>query len=168
MTIFRGLALPTLLIIVLAFWTVRRMGAARTAAQETAALAATPDDGVIIPVRGLYWRGGGLFGGSAHNSIRPSLAVAPDGVRYRVLRRGTLPYAEIEHVDVRKGLFGFSLIFVSGRQVLAADVGDPATAKRALDALPRSTKLTAEAAILRDGNPSAATPGLRPYRGRVR
>lgn len=157
----------TLLILAAAIWTLRRLSA-RHAAARAAFMASAPVGGTMdVPVRWTYSRGGGLMGGKAKNNFGPELSIAGDGIHHRVLRRGVLPYGDIEHVDLRKTLLGMVLIFKSGggRHILAADVGDLAVAQRVLAALPRQIPLTNDAAIARDGNSAAATPGLRPYSG---
>lgn len=156
-----------LLILAAVIWMLRQRSA-RRAAERAAFMASSPVGGIIaVPVRSTYSRGGGLMGWKAYNSLGPELSIAGDGIYYRVLKRGMLPYGEIEHVDLRKTLFGLVLIFTSesGRRILATDVGDLAVAQRVLAALPKRIPLTEGAATARDGNPAAATPGLRPYRG---
>ena len=156
-----------LLILAAAVLTLRKLSARRVAARA-AFMASAPVGGIMdVPVRSTYSRSGGLLGGKAYNSLGPELSIAGDGIYYRVLRRGMLPYSDIEQVDLRKTLFGLVLIFTSksGWRILAADVGDIAVAQRVLAALPRRIPLTEDAATARDGNAAAATPGLRRYRG---
>ena len=156
-----------LLILAAAIWMLRRRSARRATARAVFMASAPVDGAMAVPVSSTYSRGGGLMGWKAYNSLGPELSIASDGIYYRVLKRGMLPYGDIEYVDVRKTLFGLVLIFVSesGRRILATDVGDRAVAQRVLAALPRRIPLTEDAATARDGNSAAATPGLRPYRG---
>jgi hypothetical protein len=144
---------------------VRRKATKRTplALPET-----SPDGTMIVPIRGLYLRRGGVAGGFSHNNINPRFAIAPVGIRYRVFREGWLPFSDVDHVEVRQR-FGFVyLLFVNaaGPRLLSVNVGDRGTAKNALEALPRTVALTPEAATLRDGTAAAGTSGLRLYGGR--
>jgi len=122
----------------------------------------------IVPVRGLYLRRGGILGGMSHNNLNPRLAIAPDGIRFRVFRESLLSFSHIDHVDVRER-FGLTyLLFVNavGPRLLSVSMGDRSNAKQLLEALPRNLALTPEAATLRDGAAVAGTPGLRRYSGR--
>jgi hypothetical protein len=126
------------------------------------------DGTMTVPVRALYLRRAGILGGASHNSINPRFAIAPDGIRFRVFRESRLPFPAIEHIEAREWLGRLHLLIVSAAnpRLLSVNVGDRATAKRVLDALPRSIALTAEAATIRDGVPTAGISGLRRYGGR--
>jgi hypothetical protein len=141
----------------------RKMAKAAPAAPEIAA-----DGTMLVPIRGLYLRRGGIMGGMTHNNINPSFAIAPDGIRFRVFLDSWLPFSNIEHVEVRER-FGFVYLLLvnsAGPRLLSVNVGNHGTAKHVLDALPRSVALTPEAATLRDGTAVAGTSGLRLYNGR--
>jgi hypothetical protein len=127
-----------------------------------------PDETMTVQVRGLYLRRGG-FGGESRNDLNPRFAIAPDGIHFKVFRESRLPFASIDHIDVREGFGRLHLLFVNGAnpRLLSVSVGDRATAKHVLDALPRSVTLTPEAATIRDGVPAAGVSGLRRYRGPV-
>jgi hypothetical protein len=145
---------------------LRRRNAQRT--MPTVPLEIAADGTIAVPVRGLYLRRAGIFGGDSNNSVNPRFAIGPDGIGYRVFRRGRLPFAAIEHVEVRKRFGSVHLLFLnsSGPRLLSVNVGDRDTARQVLDALPRSVPLTPEAAMIRDGAAGAGTTGLRPYHGR--
>jgi hypothetical protein len=123
---------------------------------------------LTVPVRGLYLRRAGILGGASHNSINPRFAISPDGIHFRIFRKGWLPFSAIDHIEVREWLGRRHLLFVTAAnpRLLSVDVGDAATAKRVLDALPPSVALTPEAATIRDGVPAAGISGLRRYGGR--
>ena len=144
----------------------------RNARQDAAFDPLPGSDGTMpVPVRALYSHGGGLMGGTSRNSMRPSLAIVPGGLRYRVFRETIWPFAEIAQVDLRRAMFGgVRLLFLGpgNRRVLAAEVGNEAIARAVLAALPRGLALSADAAPLRDGHAGAATTGLPRYRGPTR
>jgi hypothetical protein len=127
-----------------------------------------PDGTMTVQVRGLYLRRGS-FAGESRNDVNPRFAIAPDGIRFRVVREGRLAFSSIDHVDVREGFGRLRLLFLNtaSPRLLSVDVGDRATAKLVLDALPGSIRLTPEAATIRDGVPTAGTSGLRRYHGPV-
>ncbi|CAN5338650.1 hypothetical protein BH10PSE13_BH10PSE13_19170 [soil metagenome] len=106
-------------------------------------------DGIItVPVRGLQNRG--RFS-KAKNSLRPSLSILSDGLRYKIFRETKLPFAEISQVDVRKGPFGGGHLFVRSRgNLLTINVSDLGIARAFVAALPPSVPLSTDATILRD------------------
>ena len=159
-------ALPLLVFLVLGIVLLLRRKRMRAAPRPPVEIA--PDGALIVPVRGLYLRRAGIFGGETHNNLNPRFAIAPGGIRFRVFRESWLPFAHIDHVELRER-FGFTyLLFVNGTgpRLLSVSVGDRHTAKQVLDALPRTVALTPEAATLRDGMAAAGTSGLRLYGGR--
>lgn len=127
-----------------------------------------PDGVMTIAVGALYMRQGGIFGAKSHNSINPRFAIAPDAIHFKLFWKSRLPFASIEHVEVRERFGSVYLLFLStaAPRLLSANVGNRATAKSVLDALPRSIALTPEAATIRDGVPAAGTSGLNLYGGR--
>lgn len=127
-----------------------------------------PDGTITIAVRALYRHQGGLLGSKSHNSINPRFAIAPDAIHFKLFREGRLPFATIDHIEVRDWFGSVYLLFLNAAppRLLSANVGDRATAKRVLDALPRSIAITPEAAAIRDGTPAAGTSGLKLYGGR--
>ncbi|CAN5477464.1 hypothetical protein BH10PSE17_BH10PSE17_02830 [soil metagenome] len=129
-------------------------------------------DAFIVPVLSTAThRGGFLWRVRATSASRPSLLIAPEGLRYRVLAEGSWPYDEIEQVDVRMTFFGkgVRILFLGNdnHRLLSAVVSGPEVARQALAALPTTLPLSSEAAVMRDGTAAAATPGLRRYRGPV-
>jgi hypothetical protein len=129
----------------------------------------TAPDGVMpVAVGALYMRQGGLLGAKSHNSINPQFAVAPDAIHFKLFRKSRLPFASIEHIEVRERFGRVYLLFLNtaAPRLLSANVRDRATAKSVLDALPRSITLTPEAATIRDGVPAAGASGLNLYGGR--
>jgi len=141
----------------------------RIAQQEmsSAALEIAADGTITVPVRGLYLRRAGIFGGDANNSINPRFAIGPEGIRYRVFRQGRLSFAAIGHVEVRERFGSVHLLFLNsaGPRLLSVNVGNRDIAKRVLNALPRTVPLAPEAAMIRDGAAGAGTTGLRLYHG---
>jgi hypothetical protein len=137
-------------------------------ATPSAPLEIAADGTIAVPVRGLYLRRAGMFGGDSNNSINPRFAIGPEGIRYRVFRQGRLPFSTIDHVEVRKWFGSVHLLFLnsSGPRLLSVNVGGRDTARQVLIALPSSVPLTPEAAMIRDGTADAGTTGLRLYRGR--
>lgn len=164
--IFQIAALPLLLPAAIAVVVILRRRRMNTSPSAPSGIAA--DGALTVPVRALYLRRAGILGGVSRNSINPRFAITPDGIRFRVFRESRLPFSGIDHVEVRAWFGRLLLLFVNAAnpRLLSVDVGDRATAKRVLDALPRSVALTAEAAAIRDGVPAAGTPGLNLYRGR--
>ena len=59
------------------------------------------EGGLQIPLSASFssLKGAGPFGGG-HNNLNPLLVLHADGVEYRVIRRTTVPYADISAVDV--------------------------------------------------------------------
>jgi hypothetical protein len=123
-----------------------------------------------FPVHGATTRAGFLQGGYSKNSINPRFWVARDGVRIRILKMWHLPFADLTQIDVRKIMNGMALIFriEAGNRAFVVRFGDARLARSALALVAPSVPLTEEAAILRDGDARAATPGLPRYRGPLR
>jgi hypothetical protein len=160
-----AIALPLLVVPVVGIVLLLRWKAMRAAPRAPLEIA---DGAVTVPVRGLYLRRAGLFGGYSHNNLNPRFAIAPDGIRFRVFRESWLPFSNIDHVEVRER-FGFTyLLFVNGTgpRMLSVSIGNRSNAKQVLDALPPSIALTPEAATIRNGTAAAGTSGLRLYGGR--
>ncbi|WP_338664229.1 hypothetical protein VQH23_03490 [Pararoseomonas sp. SCSIO 73927] len=103
-----------------------------------------------VPVRGLK-RTLGFFGHSS-NGIGARLAIAPDGLRFKVFRPDYWPFADIAQVDAL-GLFFVTRLAIRHRQGtrLYVDLADAARARDLLRALPATVPLTRGAAALRDG-----------------
>jgi hypothetical protein len=137
-------------------------------AMSSAPLAIAADGTIAMPIRGLYLRRAGIFGSDSNNSVNPRFAIGPEGIVYRVFRQDQLPFSAIDHVEVRERFGSVHLLFLNsaGPRLLSANVGDRDTAKRVLNALPRTVLLTPEAAMIRDGATGAGTTGLRLYNGR--
>jgi hypothetical protein len=164
--IFQTAALPLLLPAAIAIVVIlrrRRMNISPPTLPEMAA-----DGALTVPVRALYVRRAGILGGVSRNSINPRFAITSDGIRFKVFRESLLPFSGIDHVEVREWFGRLLLLFVNATnpRLLSIDVGNRATAKRVLDALPRSIALTPDAATIRDGVPAAGTSGLSLYGGR--
>lgn len=136
-------------------------------AMSSAALEIAADGTITVPVRGLYLRRIGIFGGDAKNSINPRFAIGSEGIRYRVFRQGQISFAAIGHVEVRERFGSVHLLFLNsaGPRLLSVNVGDRDSANQVLNALPRTVPLTPEAAMIRDGAAGAGTTGLRLYHG---
>jgi hypothetical protein len=152
---------------------LRRMMAARRLRDRQALDAgAKPDDAgaTEFPVRGACTRAGFLQGGYSKNGINPRFWVERDAVRIRILRSWRLLWPDIKQVDARKTMTGMALIFQieAGRRAFVVRFGEEGLARSALSRIPASVPLTEDAAILRDGNARAATPGLQRYRGPLR
>lgn len=128
----------------------------------------TPKDTVFVPVSATFICKGPLPG-MARNSIWPSLLITPTGIQFRVLIEKNWSFSEISQVDVRKTRFGgVRLVFAGGgRRIFTAKVRDLTAARTALAALPHNLPLSVNAAIIRDGTDTAATPGLPRYRGPI-
>lgn len=158
--------LPALALATVGIVLLRRRNALREMACAPPEI--TADGTTAVPVRGLYLRRAGIFGGDSNNSLNPRLVIGPQGIRYRVFREGRLAFSAIDHVEVRERFGSVHLLFLngSGPRLLSADVGDHDTARRVLNALPSSVPLTPEAAVIRDGATGAGTTGLRLYHGR--
>jgi hypothetical protein len=157
--------LPLLVFAAVGVILLRRRNALR--ATPTVPLEIAADGTIAVPVRGLYLRRGGIFGGDTNNSINPRFAIEPEGICYRVFRQSRLPFSAIEHIEVRERFGSVHLLFlaIAGPRLLSVNVGDHGTAKQVLNALPRTVALTPEAATIRDGAADAGTSGLRLYRG---
>lgn len=97
------------------------------------------------------WKLGPFILARAHSSMRPSLVLEADGLRYRVLRSSTWAYAQIGTVDLRRMLIGVRIGFDGGGRFLWADFRDMASAGRFLARLPPSVPLKPRAAAARDG-----------------
>ncbi len=160
------MALPLLLFAAISIVVALRMLKRSTSPLPPPEIAA--DGTMTVPVRALFLLRAGIMGGTSHNSINPRFAITADGLRFRVFRESHLPFSDIDHIDVREWFGRPYLLFVNGAnpRLLSVNVGDRTTAKRVLDALPRSIALTPEAAAIRDGVPGTGTSGLRRYRGR--
>lgn len=163
---FFTILMPLLVFAAVGIVLLRRRNAVR--AMPSAPLEAAADGTIAVPIRGLYLRHSGMFGGDSNNSVNPRFAIGPEGIGYRAFRRGRLPFAAIEHVEVRERFGSVHLLFLnsSGPRLLSVNVGDRDTARQVFNALPRSVPLTPEAAMIRDGAAGAGTPGLRLYHGR--
>ena len=105
---------------------------------------------MVVPILAAHIRGGGLFPGKARNSINPTLALTPEGLAFKVLRRDRWAYAQLTSVHAAKGLLGPTLDFDSARAKLNVTVRDLATARQVLAALPRAVPLSKKATTLRD------------------
>lgn len=57
-----------------------------------------------------------------HNSLCPSLTVGPDAVTLRVHRTHVLPFAELDHIAVRR-LLGWQFTFVPRRGLITYTAG---------------------------------------------
>jgi hypothetical protein len=158
-----AILLPLLAFAAVGIIVLRRRNALPSAPLEIAA-----DGTIAVPVRGLYLRRAGIFGGDANNSVNPRFSIGPDGIGYRVFRQSRLSFAAIDHVEVRQRLGSVHLLFLnsSDPRLLSVNVGDRDTARQVLIALPSSVPLTPEAAMIRDGAAGAGATGLRLYRGR--
>lgn len=150
------LALPPLLLALGLIAILRRCGSKP----------AFPPGATAIPVRGLYLRRGALAGES-RNSINPRLAVAPEGLHFRLFGAGTLPFSAIGHVELRARFGRIHLLFVNptSPRLLSVCLTDRAAAKQLLDLLPRTLALTPEAAALRDKSTLAGSLNLPLYHG---
>jgi hypothetical protein len=158
--------MPLLVFAAVGIVLLRRRNALRTMPSVPLEIAA--DGTIAVPIRGLYLRRAGIFGGDSNNSVNPRFAIGPEGIGYRVFRQDRLPFSAIDHVEVRERFGSVHLLFLnsSGPRLLSVNVGDPDSAKQVLNALPRTVPLTPEAAMMRDGAPGAGTTGLRLYHGR--
>jgi hypothetical protein len=75
--------------------------------------------------------------GAAHNSLYPALAIAADGLRFKVLGEGHWLFTDIQLVVVARTLFGASLTFESRYDgKLIAQVASLQIARQAVAALP--------------------------------
>ena len=111
------------------------LGSAGPVSVDTAGLAVIPVFATFTGLRGLSpWLA------VATNSLNPYLAIALDGLEYRVICKRTAPFNELESVEVRKGPGTVNICFVfnSGPFTFSANVGDDASALRALGQLPPS------------------------------
>lgn len=160
-----AVVLPLLMFAAVGVLLLRRRTAQQ--ARSATALEIAADGTIAVPVRGLYLRRIGIFGGDSKNSVNPRFAIGPEGIRYRVFRQGQLPFSIIDHVEVRERFGSVHLLFLnsSGPRLLSVNVGDRDTAKQVLNALPRTVPLTPEAAMIRDGATGTGTTGLRLYHG---
>lgn len=104
-----------------------------------------PDGETAVPIRG-------LFKGGAKNSLRPFLALTPDGLRFRIIFEERWTFAELVRVDAGPALFGARLEFKSRTHgVLSVSLAGLHIARQVLQALPGSVEVTPRAAALRDG-----------------
>ncbi len=151
-----------LLMIVVTVLSLRRIADRRSALDGGTSEAGAVDlrgsgEAFNVPVRGLRYRRG--FGTMSKNTMFPRLAIAGDGLRFRIFRETHLPFAEIDRVELRSTLFGGCRLFVhSGgeRRLLIVSVGNTAIANAFLAALPIAIPLSPEAADLRQGAVVAA------------
>ncbi|RYG86573.1 MAG: hypothetical protein EON59_09665 [Alphaproteobacteria bacterium] len=74
------------------------------------------------------------------NSLNPRLVIARDGLQYRVIGERTAPYSLVQSVEVRRGPGTVNLCFVfnDGPFTFSANVGNDASALKALGRLPQS------------------------------
>jgi hypothetical protein len=88
----------------------------------------------------------------ATNNLKPFLAIHPDRIEYRVVRRTTRPSADITEVDVQLARRTVNLVFrFHGTSVtFSANVGQRALAAQALARLPETVALTPAARRVRD------------------
>ncbi|CAN5425526.1 hypothetical protein BH10PSE15_BH10PSE15_05680 [soil metagenome] len=125
------------------------------------------DGAMSFAVRGIYTRGG-LLGGTSANSINPLFAIGPAGIDVRVIRRTHLAFDDLAYADARKTLTGHALILKTREgRVYVVRFGEAEPVRRVLELIPARIAITEDAALLRDGSPAAATPGLPRYRGRM-
>ncbi|TCP87997.1 hypothetical protein C8J42_10851 [Sphingomonas sp. PP-CE-1A-559] len=111
------------------------MGSAGTISVDTLGLATIPVFATFTGLRGLSpWLA------VATNSLNPHLAISPDGLEYRVISKRVAPFSTVESVEVRRGpgTVNLCFVFTSGLFTLSANVGDAASAVRALSRLPPS------------------------------
>jgi len=128
----------------LALWLVTRLRRRSDQPPSTGA-----DGETVIPVRGLarHFR---LFG-RTHNSINPRLALANDGLRFKVFRADHWPFADIVRVDAPWTPFATRLVLRHRREgELWVDLADKTRARDFLHLLPRTIALTQRALALRD------------------
>lgn len=163
---FFTILMPLLVFAAVGIVLLRRRNALR--AMPSAPLDAAADGTIAVPIRGLYLRRAGMFGGDSNNSVNPRFVIEPGDICYRVFREGRLPFSAIDHVEVRERFGSVHLLFLNSAdpRLLSVNVGDRGTAKQVLNALPRTVPLTPEAAMIRDGAAGAGTTGLRLYHGR--
>ncbi len=126
--------------------------------------------GRAVPARAVFCHGAGLLGGACRNSIAPRLVISEAGLHFRALGARFWSHRDTAHAEVRRTRSGWKLSLVGRRRgkVLAIDFAVEDHLVAALRALPADTARTPHAAQLRDGTPATATPGLSPYRGRLR
>jgi hypothetical protein len=107
-----------------------RKGQAPSEGGGSVSLQRGADGGLVVPVTA-------IFQGGAHNSLNPRLAIASDGLRFKLLGESQWPFAEIERVVVASAMFGASLTFESRRSgKLVAQVRSLEVARQAAAALP--------------------------------
>lgn len=130
-------------------WLLRYRSAIDPAAIEEVVLASQGGGILVVPVRALKSRGG--FGSESANSMNPSLSIGPDGLRFRIIRETHLPFAQIDKVHLRKGLFGGAhLVIYGNRRMLLATFSNMGTAKAVLAAFPATVPLSNDAATVRN------------------
>lgn len=126
--------------------------------------------GRVVPARAVFCHGAGVMGAACRNSIAPRLVISESGLHFRAIGARFWSHRDTAHAEVRRTRSGWKLILV-GRprgSVLAIDFTVEDHLVAGLRALPADTACTPEAARLRDGTTATATPGLVPYRGRLR
>ncbi|MBP0494056.1 hypothetical protein [Roseomonas indoligenes] len=104
---------------------------------------------IAVPVRRLQ-RTLGFFGRYG-NGIGARLAVAPDGLRFKVFKPDHWPFPDITEVNAPRMLFATRItIRHRGGARLLIDLAGRARARDLLRVLPTSVPLTRRAAALRD------------------
>lgn len=97
---------------------------------------------VTIPVFATFTglRGVSPWLALATNSLNPRLAIAPDGLHYQVIGERTAAFSLVHSVEVRRGPGTVNLCFIfnDGPFTFSANVGDDASAEKALGHLPPS------------------------------
>lgn len=102
---------------------------------------------LVVPVGWIIARAG-VFGLMRRDSLRPRLALTPEGVHYRALRESFWAWHEVQRVDASRTGRGVRLRFV-GRTpqcFVEAGIADGTVAARVLQAVPQRVPLTTEAA----------------------
>jgi hypothetical protein len=87
------------------------------------------------------------WGALATNSMNPRLAVYPDHIEFKVLRKQSRPISDIAEVDVKLARRTVNLVFRfhGSSATFTANVGQQALAAQVLAMLPRTANLTASA-----------------------
>ena len=105
---------------------------------------------LVVPVRRLR-RSSGFFGRS-ENSISPHLAVAPDGVHFKVFKQDRWSFSEIAEVDAPRAPFATPLAIRNHAGArLYIDLSDTSKGRQFLQAFPPTVRFTGRASELRDG-----------------
>jgi hypothetical protein len=123
----------------------RRVAAGREAARHVV-LRRDAEGVIVVPVAGLS-----KDGASVKNSINPFFAIAPEGLRFKVLFGEAWSFADLKMVRLHKGIFGPRLSFTCySRGVLEAQFWGPEVPRQVLAALPASVPLCPKAIAFRD------------------